>query len=403
MENNNVFDFQSFINDSKDALLNPKEYFSRIKLDGGFLEPIIKALIYGAIGGLITQIWLLFHLNVTVGGFFGSSAGFTIGGAIFGVFGGAIFGVIGAFIGGLIVLVISSICNGNNDYEANFRIAVALMVIYPISAFVSVFGALLNIIGTLASLAVSLYSIYMLYLAITLALKGKEEIARTVGYVLASILAFFIILGLLLGSGARSISNYGLNKYERELNKLEKMANDFEKSSANYEKDYEKMLEDLESEDNDYQSDETAEKPNAFPSKAAERGSDWFKKSNDVISETMIDKVVGITNELREIDQSKPDVVQRVFKKYGYANADEYGKDFMAIVSSFTALQGLVGLEEIMNSSEEEKKSAEAFGLDQVMVNMVKQSVENSNLTMNDIRVAYDNWDELSALIGQNK
>jgi hypothetical protein len=404
MENNKTFDFQLFVAESKEALLNPQEYFAKVKLDGGYIEPIIKALIYGAIGGFISQLWLLFHLNVAIGGLFGSSVGFSIGGAILGIFWGAVFGVIGAFIGGVIILIISSICNGNNDYEANFRIVVALMVIYPISAFVAVFSALALWIGTLASLAVSLYSLYMLYFAITLALKGKEQTARTIGYVLAAILAFFMLIGLLLGFGARTVSNYGVSRYEKELNKLEKMAKEFEKSADSYEKDLEKMLEDLESDDDEeVKSDASEVKPERFPSKAAERGTDWFYKGNSVLSETIIDKVVEVTDELKGIDQTKADFVQSIFSKYGYSNADDYGKDFMAIVSSFTALQGLVGLEEIMNSPEAEKKAAEAYGLDQVMINMVKQSVDNSKLTINDIKLAYDNWDELSKLIGQSK
>ncbi len=43
--------------------------------------------------------------------------------------------IIGLFIGAVILLVISSVCKGNTDFEANVRVIAAIMVVMPISAF----------------------------------------------------------------------------------------------------------------------------------------------------------------------------------------------------------------------------------------------------------------------------
>ena len=56
------FDFQKFIEDSKSVLTAPKEYFSSMPKTGGFVEPLIKATIYGLVAGVLYFIWGLLHL-----------------------------------------------------------------------------------------------------------------------------------------------------------------------------------------------------------------------------------------------------------------------------------------------------------------------------------------------------
>jgi len=51
-----AFDFQKFIDDIKNSLLKPADYFSSMAKQGGLGEPIIKALIYAAVAALVTFI-----------------------------------------------------------------------------------------------------------------------------------------------------------------------------------------------------------------------------------------------------------------------------------------------------------------------------------------------------------
>jgi len=58
-----TFDFNLFIKESKDVLQNPKTHFAALKTSGGMTEPIIKAVIYGAIAGAISFLWSLLHIG----------------------------------------------------------------------------------------------------------------------------------------------------------------------------------------------------------------------------------------------------------------------------------------------------------------------------------------------------
>lgn len=183
---NESIDIQKIINETRETLTNPKEYFSSMPLDGGFAEPVIKAAMYGVVAGIFALIWSLLGLNALGGG---------------GIWGGAvgimalIWSIIGAivavFIGGAIMLVISAICGGNTDYEANVRVAASLMAVYPINAFLSFLYGISFSLGGLAGLAISLWSVYLIYLASIMALKGRESTAKIV----AMVLLVFSLLG----------------------------------------------------------------------------------------------------------------------------------------------------------------------------------------------------------------
>ena len=101
-------DLQKIFRETTETLLNPKEYFSSMSLEGGYAEPIIKAAIYGVVAGLFALLWSLLGFSPMGGG---------------GIWGGAvgvmalIWSVVGAiataFIGGALMSVISIICGGN--------------------------------------------------------------------------------------------------------------------------------------------------------------------------------------------------------------------------------------------------------------------------------------------------
>lgn len=218
MENKNNFDFKEFIQSSRDVLVNPKEFYSRFELTGGIVQPLIKALIYGAIAGLFSMIWSFVHIGSAFGGMFGGAAGV-------GIFFMTIIGaVIGAFIMGVIVLVLSSICGGNTDYEANFRVAVSIMVVYPITALLSFLGGISFWISTLVGLAINLYAIYMLYFGLTLSLKGKEQSAKVTGFVLGGLLVLFMLIGAGTRHAAKTYLDYGSNQIENNLESTEGIA-----------------------------------------------------------------------------------------------------------------------------------------------------------------------------------
>jgi hypothetical protein len=168
-------------------LLNPREYFESMPLAGGLAEPLIQAAIYGTLAGLFSLLWSVLGLSAMGAGLLGSAVG------IMALIWSIVGAIIGVFVCGVIMLVISAICGGNTDYEANLRVSASLMVIYPINAFLAFFYGISLTLGGLVALLVSLYGIYLLYHAVIRALKGKESTVKIVAIVLVilSLLGFF--------------------------------------------------------------------------------------------------------------------------------------------------------------------------------------------------------------------
>jgi hypothetical protein len=201
--NNGTFDFNVFIKESKDVLVNPKSYFSAMKISGGMSEPLIKAVIYGAIAGAFSFLWSLLKIGAAGSGIFGGAVGIML-------FVGAIIGaIIGLFIGGVILLVISAICKGNTDYEANVRVTAALMVVYPISTFLGFAGHLNLYLGIIIGLAVNIFSLWLLYNGLVEALKTKPETTKIVVYILIAI----FVLVMLAGIGTKRKANQLMNEF----------------------------------------------------------------------------------------------------------------------------------------------------------------------------------------------
>jgi len=199
MSNNN-FDFNKLLKDSRETLLNPKGYFESMSLSGGIAEPLIKAAIYGAVAGLFALVWSLLGWSAMgMGGFMGGAVG------IMALIWSVVGAIIGVLIGGAIVLAISAICGGNQDFEANLRVSASLMVVYPISAFLSfLYGISFTLAGVIG-LIINLYAIYLLYVAVIRGLKGKESSMRIVLIVLAIIVMLFFFAGR---RATRSIQDY---------------------------------------------------------------------------------------------------------------------------------------------------------------------------------------------------
>jgi hypothetical protein len=172
------FDFNAFINESKETLMNPKSYFAALKTTGGMAEPLIKAVIYGAIAGVFAFLWSVLRIGAVTGGMFGGAVGVMV--FVWYI----IAAVIGLFIGAIVVLVISAICKGSTDFESSVRVSASLMVLMPISALLGFAGGISLYLGAIVTLAVNIYGLWLLYNALIETLKAKPETTKVVGYVL---------------------------------------------------------------------------------------------------------------------------------------------------------------------------------------------------------------------------
>jgi len=200
--NETSFNFNAFLKESKDVLISPKSYFSTMKTTGGIVEPLIKALIYGAVAGIIGFIWYLLHIG---GGMVGGAIGIMI---LVWTFIGA---VIGLFIGAVVLLIISAICKGSTDFEANTRVTAAVMVVLPISALLGFVSGLNTTAGVIVSLAVNIFSLYLLYHGLIEALKAKPGSVRIVMLVIAVLVALIMLLGI----GAKKRANQFMDEFNK--------------------------------------------------------------------------------------------------------------------------------------------------------------------------------------------
>jgi hypothetical protein len=200
---NSTFDFNVFIKESKDTLVNPKSYFSTMKTTGGIAEPLIKAVIYGVAAGLIAFIWSLLKLGGAGAGMFGGAVG--IGLFIYYI----VAAIIGLFIGAVLILIVSAICKGSTDFEANVRVSASLMVVMPITALFGFVSGFNLVAGSIVGLLINLYALYMLYHALVEALKAKPETTRILVIVLVVLMALFLIIGI----GAKKKANQFMNEF----------------------------------------------------------------------------------------------------------------------------------------------------------------------------------------------
>jgi hypothetical protein len=153
-------------------------------------ESLIKAVIYGAVAGAIAFILSIFKLGAISSGFWAPGTGIMV--FIYFIIGS----VVGLFIGAVILMVISSICKGSIDFESNVRVTAAVMVVMPISAFLSFTGHFSIYLGTIISLGVTILSLWLVYNALIETLKSKPETTKTVMYILIAVFVIFSLLGL---------------------------------------------------------------------------------------------------------------------------------------------------------------------------------------------------------------
>jgi hypothetical protein len=218
------FNFQQLINDSKNVLRNPKEYFTSMVKKGGMVEPIIKSVVYGAVAGILGMIWSFF--GVSSMGMFGGMHGGGIGIMI--LVGALIGSIIGLFVGAIIILILSAISGGSTDFETNTRVSASLMVLYPVSSLFGFAGGIHYSLGVVISVLISLYGIFLLYNALVYALGGKQGSAKIISIVIAIIPVIVLVSGLICARGVMSTSDQLMRKSEKMVKDMEKNKNSTE-------------------------------------------------------------------------------------------------------------------------------------------------------------------------------
>ena len=161
----------------KNIIVNPKRFFSKIVADGNMEESMLKAFIYGLMGGLLVlAIRLIGGATVTIGAVFTAIV-------IVPVLAVALLFV----MGGLLMLV-SEVTSGERDWEIAIKGLASVFFIYPV---ILVLNALAFNCTSLwiISLIVDGYILFLFYNIALYCMRGK----RIYVMIVIAILALFVV------------------------------------------------------------------------------------------------------------------------------------------------------------------------------------------------------------------
>ena len=160
-----------------DVIVNPKRYFTKIVADGNMEESMLKAFLYGLLGGLLVLfIRLLGGASITLGSIFT---------AIIIV---PVLAVALLFVMGGLLMLVSEITGGERDWEIAIKGLASVFFIYP--AILVLNALAFNCVSIwVISLLVDIYILFLFYNISLYCMRGKRASVLLV----IAILALFMI------------------------------------------------------------------------------------------------------------------------------------------------------------------------------------------------------------------
>jgi hypothetical protein len=184
----------------------------------GIIEPLMKALIYGVLAGLIALLMSAVHIVTDSSGLYGAAYGFKL----FGTY--ILISAAGLFIGGGILIVLSSLCKGNTDFVLNVRIAASVLVLLPFKALFGFAVGMNFYLGLVVLLLIGLFALWMIYNALILALKARIDLVKiTVPVLIAVLVLSMSLFGYEVWNKTNKFRNilkkFDFNELKKELPK----------------------------------------------------------------------------------------------------------------------------------------------------------------------------------------
>ncbi len=161
----------------RNVIINPRRFFSKIVADGDIEESMLKAFIYGLVGGL-----LVLGLRLIGGATITISSVFT---AIIIV---PVVAVALLFVGGGLMMLVSEITGGERDWEIAIKGLASIFFIYPIILAINALAFnctsmwIISIIG-------DLYVLFLFYNIALYCMRGRKGAVITV----VGIFALFLL------------------------------------------------------------------------------------------------------------------------------------------------------------------------------------------------------------------
>lgn len=201
------FDLGTVISQMQQIITDPTGFYRAMPKEGGYSEPIIFALVMGAVSGAVFAV--LSIVGLTGVGFAGLAAIIWMPVAMF----------IGSFIGGAIMFVIWKLMGSPRDFQAAYRCVAYSYGIMPVLTIVSI----IPYVGTIVRI------VWGLWLMLIASVEVHERPRQTALIVLGIIGVVLLVMGLSGERASRQLAASGQEsaaEFEKSLQSLQKLGVD---------------------------------------------------------------------------------------------------------------------------------------------------------------------------------
>ena len=154
--------FKNAFKHIRNLIVNPKRYFTKIVADGNMEEAMLKAFLYGLLGGcLVLLIRLLGGATITIGAIFT---------AIIIV---PVLAVALLFVMGGLMMLVSEIPGGERDWEIAIKGLASVFFIYPVILVLNAMAFNCTSIWVI-SMLVDIYVLFLFYNISLYCMRGKR-------------------------------------------------------------------------------------------------------------------------------------------------------------------------------------------------------------------------------------
>lgn len=154
--------FKNAFKHIRNLIVNPKRYFTKIVADGNMEEAMLKAFLYGLLGGcLVLLIRLLGGATITLGSIF--SAVIIV----------PVLAVVLLFVFGGIMMLVSEITGGERDWEIAIKGLASVFFIYPMILVLNAMAFNCASIWAI-SMMVDIYVLFLFYNISLYCMRGKQ-------------------------------------------------------------------------------------------------------------------------------------------------------------------------------------------------------------------------------------
>jgi hypothetical protein len=196
-------DLNSILNTVMGVITNPVGFFRDMPKSGGFVPPLIFAVVMGVAAGVVRAILGILGIGFA-GSFFMAIMLIVITPILVAIFG---------FVGAAIMFFIWRLMGSQESFETAYRCGAYATAISPITSLLY----LIPYLGSLVGL------VWMMYLLVIASIEVHNIAARTAWIVFGSLCALFAILTLWSEHSTRNLANR-MGQFQKQLQKTEEMS-----------------------------------------------------------------------------------------------------------------------------------------------------------------------------------